>query len=193
MNWYKKSQQNIIDDKNYSFTTRFKDRIPFSLKGLLSEALKYSTFEDFQNAYLRQIKHGRYWHVTHNPNFQIDPVLGPRDMSSMSTGKITPGKLMITSDLPYWAYEYNQGGDPRLYAAEIDMSNVPKDKYWQVNRGFGNEFWVDDPSLAMVIRVVPLKNALQIDKRYDKIKPQNFKELEELYYKIKENNLKNRK
>jgi hypothetical protein len=149
----------------------------------MAEALKYPTFEEFEQAYIGQIKHGRYWHVTYNPNFTIDPELGPRDMSSMSgTSKMTKGQLMITSDLPHWASGYQQANPPRMYAAEIDMSNVPTKSFFQVNRGFGNEFMVTDPSMAKVVRVVPLKNALQIDKKYDKTKPQSQSELRDLYF-----------
>ena len=137
-------------------------RIPTRLRPLAEEAVKYDTFDEFETAFLRDIKHGRYYHVTDNPNFTIDPLRGPRDMSSMA-GQAAPqkGKLMITSDLGTWAEEYK---GTRQYVAIIDMSQVPKNKYWQVNRGFGNELWVDDPSMAKVIKVVPMKQA-KVDAR----------------------------
>jgi hypothetical protein len=192
MNWYKKAQNanaevgttNELPIQQNPSPGRYVGKIPPSLRGLAAEALKYDTFEDFEHAYVGQIKHGRYWHVTDNPNFVIDPEKGPRDMSSMSmdnTG-IDKGKLMITSDLPHWVSYYKQGKNPRLYAAEIDMSAVPQDQYLQVNRGFGNEFWVSDPSMARVVRVVPIKNALDIDRRYGKMQPSSSREFEELYY-----------
>jgi hypothetical protein len=70
------------------------------------------------------------------------------------------------------------------------MSQVPKEMYYQVNRGFGNEFFVKDPSMARVVRVVPIKKAKEIDRYYDKTKPQNQRELRDFFYKSKEIALK---
>ena len=155
------------------------------LSGLKAEARKYETFEEFEQAWLGQIKHGLYWHITYAKDFKIDPEKGPMDMSSMSAGKIDKGKLMITSHLEYWAEGYTDeeetGGKPRGYTALIDMSNVPKDKYHQVKRGFGNEFFVEDPSMANVIDVVPIEKALELDAIYGKAKPQSSAELRKLY------------
>jgi hypothetical protein len=159
MNWYKKAQ-NITQN----FLNSFK---PQSLKGLAAEALKNDTFEDFEKDFIMQIKHGTYWHLTDNPNFTIDPLKGPRDLSTISpTSKPEAGKLMITTDLENWTGVFST----RKYVAEIDMSQVDKKDYYQVKRGFGNEFWVNDPSKAKVIRVLPLNQALKIDRyRHNKI------------------------
>ena len=51
---------------------------------------------------------------------------------------------MITSNLDDWIDEYPD----RKWVAVIDMSDVPRAAYYQVNRGFGNEFMVLDPSRA---------------------------------------------
>lgn len=136
--------------------------LPGMLMPLAQEAAKYDTFEEFERAFQIQLKHGRYYHITDNPNFTIDPRIGPRDMSSMADGGMEPGKLMITSHLENWLPEYPN----RKYVAIIDMSDVPPDKYWQSGRGFGNEFWVDDPSQARVIRVVGLPAAKADARRY---------------------------
>jgi len=180
---YADMMQKYIDIENHGF------------RGLLNEALKYDTFEEFEKSWLRQIKHGQYWHITDNPNFKIDTNLGPRDMSSLGTGAIDKGKLMITSDLDYWSDSYTDirltGGRPRRYAALIDMSNVPKDQYYQVNRGFGNEFFVNDPSLAKVIDVMPIEKALKLSENWNKQKPQNKEQLKHIYNKahnVKDNN-----
>ena len=133
-----------------------EEKVPDKLKPLAGEAAKYETFDDFESAFLREIKHGRYYHVTDNPNFTIDPEKGPRDMSSMAMGGVEKGKMMITSDLPYWTDFYKEGRD---YVAIVDMSQVPKERYWQVNRGFGNELYVDDPSKAKVIKVITVAEA----------------------------------
>ena len=145
-------------------------RMPQTLSPLLeplaAEARKYETFDAFQDAFLREIKHGMYYHVTSDPNFQIRPEAGPRDMSSMAMGGMEPGKLMLTSHLELWAEEY---AGTRKYVAVIDMSLVPKEAYWQVNRGFGNEFYVNDPSKARVVKVIPIKQALKESEEYQDI------------------------
>ncbi len=128
------------------------------LRPLAEEAVKYDTFDEFEKAFLTQIKHGRYYHITDNPNFTIDPEKGPQDLSSMAMGEVDPGKLMITSNPEEWIEFY---GEAREYVAIIDMSRVPKEKYLQVKRGFGNEFFVDDPSRAKVIKVVPVAEAIR--------------------------------
>lgn len=156
---------------------------------MLAEALKCETFKDFQRAYLAEIKHGYYWHVTHDPNFTIDPSKGPTDMSSMANGSMRPGKLMVTSHLEHWADYYNT--DPRtdnktknrMFAALIDMSGVPSQKYFQVKRGFGNEFFVDDPSQAKVLGVYPIAKAKSIDKNLHNMLPNSDAELFEIYKK----------
>jgi hypothetical protein len=156
------------------------NRLPLILKGLAAEAKKAPSFEDFAKDFSIQIKHGLYWHWTNDPNFQIDPTKGPRDMSSMADGGEDKGKLMITSDLHGWSlYGPNQKG--RQYAAIIDMSNVPRNAYWQVKRGFGNEFYVNDPSNAKVAKVVPRVQAFKIDREQQAYLPQNDEELLNFY------------
>ena len=159
-------------------------KIPAKMQPLAQEAAKYDKFEDFEKAFSHEIRHGRYYHVTDNPNFKIDSSTGPQDASSMA-GKPVPakGKLMITSDLDNWAAEYK---GKRQYVAIIDMSEVPKEKYWQVNRGFGNEFWVDDPSKAKVIKVVPMSQAKVDSRLHHKALPSSKEKLMDFYEKIKE-------
>jgi hypothetical protein len=167
---------------------KFKDylneevtKIPKILQGLAAEARKYKTFDEFQNAFLGQIKHGRYYHVTDNPDFTIDPHKGPRDMSSMAIGNPTSiGKLMITSHLENWLPGYKE----RKYVAIIDMSEVPEKEYWQVNRGFGNEFHVNNPDKAKVIKVLSRGAAMSDSNRYQSALESFIKgpdDLEEFY------------
>jgi len=161
--------------------------IPSILQGLAAEARKTSSFEEFQRDFLGQIKHGTYWHLTDNPQFTIDPKLGPSDQSSIATGSMDVGKLMITSHLEYWEDFYNT--DPntgervqiRPYAALIDMSNVPRKAYYQVNRGFGNEFFVSDPSSARVAAVIPIEKAMQYNEQAHSALPQSQQALEQFY------------
>jgi len=160
-------------------------KVSKALQGLAAEAMKYDTFDEFEKAFLVEIKHGTYWHWTDDPNFTIDKEKGPRDMSSLSTGKMTKGALMITSDFRYWS-TYGPGEKGRPYAALIDMSDVPKEAYYQVKRGFGNEFYVSDPSRARVTAVYPRARAFQVDSERKKMLPQSSEELEMFYNKVRE-------
>jgi len=150
--------------------------LPLILKGLAAEARKAGSWEEFRKDFIFQIKHGLYWHWTDDKDFQIDPLKGPRDMTSMGGGKMTSGVLMITSHLSYWS-DYGN----RQYAAIIDMSQVPRKSYSQVNRGFGNEFYVLDPSAAKVIAVLSRQRAFAKDREQHKYLPQSEEELEKFY------------
>lgn len=120
------------------------------LPGLAAEARKSPSFQDFENDFIVQGKQGVYYHVTGQKNFTIDPEKGPTDASTLSEGATEKGALMVTSDLENWLTQM----PGRHYVAKIDMSAVPADAYKQVNRGFGNEFFVTDPSLAKVETVM---------------------------------------
>jgi len=158
-NWYKIAQEIESENIKTEFLKQFK---PKSLVGLAAEALKSDNPKEFEKDYIIQIKHGTYWHITDNPNFYIDPLKGPRDMSSMADGSMTIGKLMVTSHLEYWAENYK---GLRGYAAEIDLSMVK------------------DPSKAKVIRLLPINEALKLDKYRHSKMPQSYEELEAFYYK----------
>ena len=101
----------------------FEGPIRGRLQGLAAEARKCKTYAEFDKAFGLQLKHGRYYHLTEDPNFHIDPLKGPRDLSSMSSGtRMNIGKFMITSHLAYWIEEFER---TRPYVAVIDMSDVP--------------------------------------------------------------------
>ena len=167
-----------LDEEQYNpnYDQRFQRRsssetYPPELNGLAAEARKCSTFEEFRGDFSHELKHGRYYHLTTDPNFTINPAKGPRDMSSMSGGGMSQGKLMITSHFDNWDSYYNWEDDEtpkitRPYVAIIDMSQVPRNAYFQSSRGFGNEFWVDDPSKAKVEKVVPVEAARANDAHY---------------------------
>lgn len=155
-----------------------KGRIPRFLAGLAAEARKAGSMKNFEQDYCAQIKHGIYWHLTTDPNFRIDLNKGPRDMSSMASGAMTPGALMVTSHLENWE-AYYEGS--REYAALIDMSAVPRNGYYQVSRGFGNEFYVPDASQAKVRAVMPLKQAKRLGARWHAYLPNSFDELRRFY------------
>ena len=174
-NLSKFSQNRNLQEK---FLNQFK---PQSMKGLAAEALKVDSAKEFEKDFITQIKHGIYWHVTEDPNFQIDPLKGPRDMSSMANGTMRAGAMMVTSHLEYWVENYK---GLRNYAAEIDMSNVPRNEFYQVNRGFGNEFMIKDASKAKVLRVIPIEEALKSN-RYKRSKlTGSYEELEIFYNRV---------
>jgi len=150
-------------DKTASTQTRWSHPL---LNGLKAETRKAPTFEDFKHDFSIDIKHGLYFHVTDNPNFTIDPAKGPRDMSSMGGGTPVPGKLMVTSHLENWTDYYESD---RAYVAVIDMSEVPRESYHQVSRGFGNEFWVENPQAVKVAAVMPVKEAIKLDRTYQNV------------------------
>ncbi len=152
------------------------------LHGLAAEARKASSFEEFEDDFHFQIKHGLYWHVTDRKDFKLDAKSGPRDMSSMADGSISAGKFMVTSDLGNWLDQYEKRG----YVALVDMSEVPRKKYWQVHRGFGNEFFVDDPSKAKVVKVLSRKEAERFDNAQHKLLPGSKEELRAFYDAAKE-------
>lgn len=154
--------------------------LPYVIRQLVAEARKAGDFETFQKDYQFQLKHGLYYHWTDNPNFTIDPSKGPRDMSSIADGSVDPGKLMVTSHLAYWS-DYGPKGKGRQYVAVIDMSDVPRNAYRQVNRGFGNEFFVNDPSRAKVYKVLNRKQAFQFDRNQSKYLPKSDEELYQIF------------
>ncbi len=160
-----------------------KGRIPKVLSGLAAEANKAPSFEVFQKDFLLDIKHGLYWHWTQDPNFVIDPTKGPADMSSMAmTADESPGDLMITSDLEGWM-DYGEGGKGRPFAALIDMSAVPREKYKQVSRGFGNEFYIEDAlqAGARVIKVYDRRGALKFARYAHAFLPHSPQMLKKFY------------
>ena len=146
---------------------------------LMEEAQKYPDFESFSRDFSLEIKHGRYWHITDDPRFGIDPQRGPRDMSSLGAGVMTPSQLMTTSHLEYWLTEY----PGRKYVAEIDLSALSPREYYQVNRGFGNEFVLtpEGTTKARVVKVYTREGALRADRAYQKLLPQSKEELQHLY------------
>lgn len=150
------------------------------LKGLAAEAKKAGSYHNFEQDYLGQIKHGLYWHWTNEADFRIDLNKGPRDMSSIGDGQMDPGRLMVTSHLENWA-GYGPDGKSRPYVAVIDMSDVPRQAYYQVKRSFGNEFNVSDPSRARVIKVVTPQQAFRIDREQHKWLPQSTEQLLRFY------------
>lgn len=159
---------------------------PKILEPLAQEARKAGSWDNFKYDYTIQIKRGLYWHITENESFEVDPDSGPRDYSSMASGGLSPGALMVTSHLDWWVSHYNYKGAilPRRFAAQIDLSRVPRGNYSQVSRGFGNEFYVPDSSQARVVRVLPIQKAKAFDRYYDSMLPRSEEELKKFYDEV---------
>jgi len=162
------------------------------LSGLKKHAKFFDNYEDFENFYSIKGNHGIYYHITNTPNFQISQQTGPRDMSSMSSGSISEkGALMVTSDLEYWD-EYYNSYDPdtpenedvkRNYVAIIDLSEIKPSKLNPTQRGFGHEIYLkpDDTKKAKIIKVLNIQDARKFNDNFNKIKPNNSKELKKLW------------
>ena len=143
-----------------------------SLNELALEARKAPSFEEFKKDFLREIKHGKYYHVTDNPNFSIDKLKGSKDMSSMGGGSFEPNTLMMTSDLDNWTDFY---GKDRPFVVELDVSGVPREDYEQVNRGFGNEFFVKNADNVKIKKILPVDEAIKRDNVYRNVLDSQFK------------------
>lgn len=176
-----------VEHKGYARMSKAKNLIDIAeaalrtiLTPLAIEARKHDSFEDFEKYFIRDIHHGLYWHVTSDPEFRIDMEKGPRDMSSMGSGRPSAGALMVTSHLSHWASAY---GATRKYAALIDLSALAPNEYRQVSRGFGNEFFLasDSARKAKVVRVMKVGSARAMDNRYHRALPGSSDQLEEFW------------
>lgn len=94
----------VIDD-----FSRKKRLIP-----LINLAKHYKTFEEFFHDYQLYNYHGIYWHLTDNPNFQIDPKYSPSDLSTLAIGGSKEPGLMVTTDLANWYSTFRELGNMLL-------------------------------------------------------------------------------
>ena len=125
------------------------------ITALKQETSKYKTFDEYEKAFSREYKRGIYYHLTDNPNFVVDLSKGATDAA---TGKMTPGSIMFTTDLDYWA---DTTWTDRPYVAILDLSDVDESQFTQVNTGQGNEFYLDNASKVKVKEVIPVDEALK--------------------------------
>jgi len=167
-----------------------KDFQKFPINVLVKHAKFFKNFKEFSTYFSIKIGHGYYWHLTDNPNFEISDKTGPRDMSSMSNGKIDGyGDLMITSDLEYWDEHYNTDRDTwkrniiRPYVVLFNPINIEPNKLEQVGRGFGNEVYLKKEDAAKLIQVgvYNLKYAKALDRKFHNLIPNSESQLKEIY------------
>jgi len=144
------------------------------ITALKQEASKYKTFDEYEKAFSREYKRGIYYHLTDNPNFVVDLSKGATDAA---TGKMTPGSIMFTTDLDYWA---DTNWTDRPYVAILDLSDVDESQFTQVNRGQGNEFYLDDASNVKVKEVIPVDEALKQSELINQWGLDNLKNKEDL-------------
>ena len=111
-------------------------------------------------------------------------------MSSVAGGgNFTPGTFMVTADLQHWNNYYNKDQNDkytnnkhsRLYVAIFDLGDVDVPLY--MGRGFGHEIFLTKEMAknAILITFLPLKKALDFDRRYNSKLPGSKKELLHIY------------
>jgi hypothetical protein len=156
------------------------------LQQLARMAQQSNTFDEFQHRWF-QGQHGQYWHLTSDPDFEVNPEQVPRDASTIAGGGPQDPGLMVTEDVAGWDETLNPEFGPRTrnYAAEIDLSEMEYGVDYRVTtRGFGNEIFVFAPEKAKVLRTIPLDDAIKANEDYfDNILPQSKSELRDLYDK----------
>jgi len=165
------------------------DRFPLS--ALVTFARQFDDFKKFSRWYSIELNHGYYWHLTHDKNFKVSNATGPRDMSSMATGKAntgTYGDLMVTGDLEYWDESYNKDVNwkrkvTRPYVALFDATAIHPDRLTQVSRGFGNELYIhkEDVKKLKLIGVYSIEYARRLNRKFQQMVPQSEKELYTLW------------
>ena len=164
----------------------------FPLNSLVKFAKQFDDFKQFDRWYSLELNHGYYWHVTDNKDFRISDTIGPRDMSSLASGKMKPedaGDLMVTGDLEYWDDYYNKNPKTwkkdvtRNYVVLFDASELNPKSLKQVSRGFGNEIYLDK-SEASKLRLIGVYNreyARKLNNKFHNMIPQSEKELYDLW------------
>jgi len=166
-------------------------------RGLFSEAQKYDNYQDFETAVFKESKNGRYYHITKDRNFWINPDKGPTDVLDKGS-KPYKGSFAITSDLENWNKFYNKelvdNGEQvaRDYVAIIDMSQVPAKNLKYVDRGLGNELFMDKSASnrARVIKVVSIEEALEDSAKFRENFQSNIKTKDDLKRFYDESRLK---
>lgn len=154
-----------IGERNASKTAN-KSR----LTELIGLASVYDTYKEFRRAWSLEGFRGQYWHITEDQNFAIRTNYNPKDTPSGSGGDTSSGigGLMVTTHPEDWAEGLLSG--TREYAAQIDLSQLrPGVDYADVSRGYGHEIMIHRPDKAKVVRVVPLKNALSLSRRFHRL------------------------
>ena len=146
---------------------------------LIRLAHKYDDFDKFSRDYSLDNVTGLAFHLTHEKDFFIDSEKGPRDMSSLGMGKMTAGAFMVTTDIENWAATIGE----RPYVAIIDLSDLEYGvDYGNATRGFGQEFYISNPTKANVVNILPLSDAIKFSRHfYEYVLPQSKEELRDIW------------
>lgn len=130
-----------------------------ALEPLMQEARKYENFDDFSHDFSIRGMHGRYWHLTEDPNFTIDPTYMPKDyMTGAGSEHIAGVGLMVSSVPDRWRGYFPR----RKYAAEIDLSQAYKDQDFDIYPyGVEYEVFIHNLDAVSVKRVMPIEQAMR--------------------------------
>lgn len=156
----------------------------FPLSALVNFAKQFDDFDSFENFYSMQQNYGYFWHITHNPNFKISNTIGPRDVSSMSSGFSKElGAIMITANLETWDELYNGEKITRPYAALFDASNIEPKYLKPVDRGFGHEIYLklEQANKLNQLGVYDIKKARKLNNKFEQMIPGSKEELYEIW------------
>lgn len=167
---------------------RYGKDLPAPLYDLARSSLQYDSFDSFRKGYSWHNYYGQYWHITSDPNFQLNRNQEPTDLSSMSAGRGTSGGefgFQVSTDIDNWDAVLNPDKKNRLrpYAVEVDLSRgKPEVDYRDTTRGFGHEMYILNPDIVKIKRVVPIAKAKRIQNEYfKKYLPNSNEELKEIY------------
>lgn len=178
-----------IKTKYIEFILEHKKYNKFPLNSLVRFAKYFNDYKDFSRWYSIELNHGFYWHITDNDKFEVSNDISPRDMSSMSFGNknINNGDLMITSDFDNWDEYYNDeiNTKKRNYAVLFDASELNPNVLKQVNRGFGNEIYLNkiDAKKLKIVGVYDIETARKLNKKLENSIPSSDDELYKLWLK----------
>lgn len=146
----------------------------FPLNVLVSHAKRFNTFEEFLEFYTKNAATGVYWHFTRDPKFKPTNKVRPNDLGPdfdlPSLQKLGYGNgLMVTTSFDTWVDSIDD--TQRQYVALLDLSRYDPLKIKQLNRGFGNEYFLKHISNIKVIGVYPIKDAAKLNRELKRALP----------------------
>lgn len=167
----KQKIKNIIPNLLLEDDFSFKMKISAILELLVREAKKYNSVEEFiELGWKKGYSIYPFWHLTDKPSFKIFKTYTPIDYASSSNYWLDEPGLMATQDIEYWVDMMKSGRLPLCqYAVELDLSQLrPEVDYKFVDRGLGNEIWIEASALdrVKIARQISIADALQYIKEY---------------------------
>lgn len=148
------------------------DAFPFNV--LVSHAKRFDSFEEFVEFYTKNAATGVYWHFTRDPKFKPTNKIAPNDLGpdfnlpSLQKLGYSNG-LMVTTNFDTWIDSIDD--TQRQYVALLDLSKYDPRKIKQLDRGFGNEYFLKHTSNVRVVGVYPLKDAAKLNRELKRVLP----------------------